>query len=459
MNNAQKVLLLHNVETERDVIGACLYFDNLWDVVSPTLKEEYFTDADAKKAYGILRQMESEGKKIEMTDFAMRYTSVGGNISLFITEKNSSYEVTKQQVELLRKLTIKRKMYVMCAKGMNLATDPMADEADFTALLSEMGETSSVEESGVQTFADVVKELRKDISDRRNGVDVQGHMTGLHIFDCRFGLHDGDLVIIAGRTSQGKSTLATTLARNMGMLNIPSAYYSLEMGAKQLTARIMARDVMISSSRMLYDKISDGDMANFDDGALRISNLPIYFDDKSKMSFSSLRTSIRKLVRKYGVKVVYIDYLQILVNGLGDNREQALGDICRELKRDAVELDICIVALSQLARVKEKQNPEPTLGEMRGSGQIEEACDVAVLVYRPSIYGIERYKDGTLTYGTAQLTIAKGRNIGLAQEIVKFDGDYTFFGDLPDGELKTEMPVPQPKITSSTWQSMEDLPF
>ena len=156
------------------------------------------------------------------------------------------------------------------------------------------------------------------------------------------------------------------------------------------------------------------------------------------------------MVRKHTIRIAFIDYLQILANGSGDNREQLIGDMARDLKRLAVELNICIVAISQLSRAKEK--PEPTLMEMRGSGQIEEACDTAVLVYRPFVYGIERYKDSTLTYGTAQLTIAKGRNIGLAQEIVAFNGDLTYFYDRTDE---------QPKIQaqSSGWDDKEPLPF
>lgn len=451
MTNNDKIQLLHNVEAEYEVLAACLSYENLWQVVSPMLKEEYFTDRETRKAYGIIRQMEKEGKQVEITDFAMRFTSVGGNISLFISEKSASYEMTKQRVELLRKLSIKRKLYVVCVKGMSIATDPMADETDFTSLLSEMNETSGTTETGMQSFAESAKELRKDMVERRSGKGQQGMMTGLHIFDSRYGLHEGDLVIFAGRTSQGKSTLATTIARNMGLMGIPSAYYSLEMNAKQLTARIMARDALVSSSRMLYDKIADNELNNFDVAASNMAELPIYYDDKSKMSFSRLTTSIRSMVRTHGVKIVFIDYLQILANGSEANREQLIGDIARDLKRLAVELSICIIAISQLARAMQKQNPEPTLGEMRGSGQIEEACDIAVLVYRPYVYGIERYKDGTLTYGTAQLTIAKGRNIGLAQEVVNFNGDLTYFYD-KEAEQK-------PVLPSKQWNDNEPLPF
>jgi replicative DNA helicase len=180
-------------------------------------------------------------------------------------------------------------------------------------------------------------------------------------------------------------------------------------------------------------------------------NIPIYYDDKSKTSFQKITTSIRAMVRKYCIKMAYIDYLQILANGSDSNRESLIGDMARELKRLAVEENICIVAISQLSRAKDK--PEPTLMEMRGSGQIEEACDMAVLVYRPYVYGIERYKDGSLTYGTAQITIAKGRNIGLAQEVVDFNGELSYFHD------KEQQEQPALHAQSNGWADNEPLPF
>jgi replicative DNA helicase len=445
-----KIVQLNNVEAERELVAGCLSDDNIWQAVSPLLTEEIFTDYEAKRAYGIMRQMEREGKQMDMTEFMMRYASVNGNISLFLTNTIASYEITKQRAELLHSLTVKRKLYALCTKGMSIATDPTASVEDFEKLLTDLHDTTAAQDTGEQSFGDAVKQLRQDMAQRIDGTGEAGMMTGLHIFDSHYGLHAGDLVIFAGRTSQGKSTLATTIARNMGLMGIPSAYYSLEMGAKQLTARIMARDTMLSSSRMLYDKMNDGELATFDSKAATMQQLPIYYDDKSKTSFKRLCTSIRAMVRKHAIRMAFIDYLQILANGSGDNREQLIGDMARDLKRLAVELNICIVAISQLSRAKDK--PEPTLMEMRGSGQIEEACDTAVLVYRPFVYGIERYKDSTLTYGTAQLTIAKGRNIGLAQEIVQFNGDLTYFYDRTDE---------QPKIQaqSSGWDDKDPLPF
>lgn len=445
-----KIFQLNNVEAERELVAGCLSDDNIWQAVSPLLTEELFTDYEAKRAYGIMRQMEREGKQMDMTEFMMRYASVNGNISLFLTNTIASYEITKQRAELLHSLTVKRKLYALCTKGMSIATDPTASVEDFEKLLTDLHDTTAAQETGEMTFGEAVKQLRQDMAQRIDGTGEAGMMTGLHIFDSHYGLHAGDLVIFAGRTSQGKSTLATTIARNMGLMGIPSAYYSLEMGAKQLTARIMARDTMVSSSRMLYDKLNDGELSTFDSKAATMQQLPIYYDDKSKTSFKRLCTSIRAMVRKHAIRITFIDYLQILANGSGDNREQLIGDMARDLKRLAVELNICIVSISQLSRAKEK--PEPTLMEMRGSGQIEEACDTAVLVYRPFVYGIERYKDGTLTYGTAQLTIAKGRNIGLAQEIVQFNCDLTYFYDRTDEQQKIQ-------AQSSGWDDRDPLPF
>lgn len=446
----ENIVQLNNIQAERELIAGCLSDDNIWQAVSQYLTEDMFSDYENRKAYKIMRQMDAEGKRMDFTEFGMRLLSVRGDIGLFATDAISSYELTKQRAELLHALMVRRKLYALCCNGMKIATDPTADVVDFQKLMDGMNETTTVVDTDEQSFGDTLKDLRKDIGGRNDGTAEAGMMTGLHIFDCRFGLHAGDLIIFAGRTSQGKSTLATTIARNMALMGTPSAYYSLEMGAKQLTARIMARDTLLSSSRMLYDKMNDEELAKFDTQAERLNNLPIYYDDKSKTSFRRLCTSIRAMVRKHSIKMAFIDYLQILANGSSDNREQLIGDMARELKRLAVELNICIVAISQLSRAKDK--PEPTLMEMRGSGQIEEACDIAVLVYRPFVYGIERYKDGTLTYGTAQLTIAKGRNIGLAQEVVEFNGELTYFYD------RTE-PQEQQKPTTHDWDDGQTLPF
>ena len=190
----------------------------------------------------------------------------------------------------------------------------------------------------------------------------------------------------------------------------------------QLVARMIARKVGISSSTILYDKLSDDEFNKLYDGSMQLKQLPVYFDENSKTSFRNICNSIRRLVKGSGVKVVFLDYLQILANGKGDNREELLGDMARDMKRMAVELNICVVVLSQLNRSGDREK-EPSLSQMRGSGQIEEACDIGVLIQRPK-------KDAN----SANILLRKGRNIGLATERVKFNSSLSYFCDYEEGD-------------------------
>ena len=445
---------MYNTQAEFEVICALMADDNIFPVVQEKLSEDLFTDPDCRRAYRVMQQIVADGKLMDSTEFMTRLMAAGGNPSKFISMQYASYEMTKQRIDTLIELRKKRNLFNLCTKGLSMATDPTMDASDFQELLSDLDTATADDDVNEVTAAQAVKMLRHDMQERIEGRGEQGMNTGLHIFDSRWGWHTGDLIVMAGRTSQGKSTLAMTIARNMAMNGIPSVYYSLEMGAKQLTARMMARDCNLTSSRMLYDKLNDEELSRFDNASEGYKQLPIYYDDKSKTSFSRICTSIRAMVRKHGIKVAYIDYLQILVNSSKtDNRESLLGDMARDLKRLAVELNICIVAVSQLSRSKDK--PEPTLAELRGSGQIEEACDMAVLVYRPYMYGIERYKDGRLTLDTAQITIAKGRNIGLSQEVVAFNGELTFFFDIKEKTEQERMA----EMTQKPWAQADPLPF
>lgn len=425
---ANDTLQLHNTQAEIDVLSACVSDENIYASVRHLLHDDMFVDAEARRMFSVFQKLEKEGKTPNLAEAGMMLMSDGGNIADFMQMTIFSFSTTRQRIDTLNALAAKRRLYALCAKGMSLATDPSAGLEDYQKILSELTDTASSNEGSIQSIKDTLESLGNDVTNRKNGKEDSGIMTGLHIFDVRYGLHTGDLVIVAGRTSQGKSSLATTLARNIAADRIPVVFYSLEMGSKQLAARIMSRDMEVPSSRILYDRLSDKEYSKFGATSEAISELPIYFDEKSKTSFEKMCVSIRAMVRKHGVKVVFVDYLQILVNSAqNNNREALLGDITREFKRIAVECNVCMVVLSQLSRSQDTN--EPSLSNLRGSGQIEEAADMVVFVYRPEVYGIERWSDGKSTIGTAQITIAKGRNIGLSKEIVQFNGDLTCFSD------------------------------
>jgi replicative DNA helicase len=387
-----------------------------------------------------MRQLDSEGKAPDLVEMGGLLQKNNVNIGKFITTGISSSEITRQRIIHLQDIALRRQLLAIFYKGEVMACDQTTSLEEVQQLYKELAAvTNRQTQESEQRFSDVSAAFINNVALRTEDKGEQGMMTGLHIFDSRFGWHGGDLIIIAGETSMGKSTLATTIAYNMAVQGIPSAYYSLEMSAEQLVARIVARDTKVSSSMMLYGKLNPEEYNRVYDRTAALKNLPIYFDEDSKTSFPRVCASIRRMVKKNDVKVVFIDYLQILANGNNDNREQLIGDMARDLKRLAVEQNIVIVALSQLARSIGAK--EPSLNRLRGSGQIEEACDMAVLVHRPN-----RNSD------VAKIYIAKGRNIGLAQEIVQFNGDLTYFYDRTDE---------QPKIQaqSSGWDDRDPLPF
>lgn len=443
---------LHNTQAETEVLSAILQDENIYTSVRDRLDDSLFYGYDTRNMYSIVRKIEKEGRIPTLSEAGIMYASEGGNTAEFYVIQTISFSLVSQKISLLQDLAKRRLLYNLCMKGITIATNPMLETGEFDKILSDLKDVGG-SDTEVTSFKDSVISLQNDVAKRMQGEGSTGLMTGLHVFDVRTGWHTGDLVIVAGRTSQGKSSCALTIASNMAMEGIPSVFYSMEMGADKLTARITARYASIASSRILYEKMNEGEYKKFYDTSSDISELPIYFDERNKTSFQKICTSIRAMVRKHGIKIAFIDYLQILANSVQNaNREQLIGDMARELKQLAVECDICVVALSQLAR--NPQNPEPTIGELRGSGQIEEAADVVVLVYRPSVYGIERWSDGMPTHGTARIEIGKGRNIGLAKEIVSFNGELTFFEDYTETREEIQHKTVDP------WKEQEtNLPF
>lgn len=420
--------LINNYNLELEVISACISDGNIFHALSPSLCRELFTEPDTQAAYDVMKGIEKNGEVVEFMKVGTILNEKSVDIAKFVSSHAASYEVTRQQVEMLEDLMLKRNLYILCIEGQRIAMTPTSDIEEFQNLMQRFSTITSEHEDDIKRYDEVLSELANNVSRRMEGKAETGMRTGLDIFDKRNGFHCGDLVIIAGETSNGKSSLATTIARNMAENNIPIAYYSLEMSAEQLAARIIAKDAGTPSSRLLYSRLNSDEYSRFYDAYLERRNMPIFFDEKSKMSFKRICNSVRGLARRKGIKVVFIDYLQILVNGKeNDSREQMLGDMAREMKRLAVEANVCVVALSQLSRDPNNKSGEPSLSRMRGSGQIEEACDMAVLIWRPELYGKDRYADNTSTAGTAMLKLAKGRNVGIGKDIVLFDGDLTYF--------------------------------
>ena len=421
--NVTDINKLHNTQAEVQVLSAILFNPYLYETLAEHLSKELFNDFECIKTYEVIKSLADEGKLPDMVEIAAILEREHVDVKRFVMEGSGDYTITRQKILLLADLSVRRRMMALLLKGESMVFDPTITLDDVAKLTNDFDKVLANDAGEkVVTFGDVVGNLMNDVADRMNDKGEKGIMTGLHIFDSHYGWHEGDLIIFAGGTSMGKSTLASTISYNMAAEGVPNAYYSMEMTAKQLVARMSARCTSVSASTTLYAKLNPSEYQKVYDGTLAMKNLPIYFDEDSKTNFSQMCKSIKRLKKKYGIKVVFIDYLQILVNGSNDNREATLGDMARDLKRLAVEEGLAICALSQLNRA-DKDKGEPRLNQMRGSGQIEEACDMGVLINRPN-----------LKNETATITIAKGRNIGLAKEKVKFNANLSYFSDFEEGD-------------------------
>lgn len=207
----------------------------------------------------------------------------------------------------------------------------------------------------------------------------------------------------------------------------------MEMRKEQIASRLASIESGVPANQIMYSQLTSSQLESFDKGLARLLHLPIYFDDNSTSNIDSIINSIRYMKRKYDIDGAAVDYLQILnVNMKGANKEQQMGDVARRLKNLAKELDIWIIALSQLNR--DKDNPVPSIARLRDSGQIAEAADMVMLIYRPEVKG--KSYPGEFSHvdtkSTAMIDVAKGRNIGIMKFICKFDAPTTHFYDLQD---------------------------
>jgi replicative DNA helicase len=291
----------------------------------------------------------------------------------------------------------------------------------------------------IKAIGEYLPELHNLINDNLNGKEPEFIHTGFTAVDQRCLLQPNSLMIIGGESSSGKTSFANAIVLNAAKTDARIAYYSMEMCGKQINMRFASMLSGIPCGRLYNSKLAPEEINKFDAAIGTLSNLKIFFDDRSTSSIDTIISSIRSMKIKNNINMAVIDYIQILsVNTKSNNVEFQLAEIGRRLKNLCKEISISILLLSQLSR--NADNPEPTLTRLRGSGQILECCDIAALIYRPSyyekVYGKPfhysgEYKD-VETKTTAEINFAKCRNSDVFSFICGFDPQTTRFYDLHD---------------------------
>lgn len=333
----------------------------------------------------------------------------GGSYLVELTEKVSSSAHMQYHAMLLMQLYVKRKSIEV---GNTLADNAYDEDTDIFELLDnsykELDKVSdwlSIKQP--KEIGDYLTEVLKPKSER-TGVPTAVRDINLKLN----GYQQSDLTIIAGRPAMGKTAYTLNDALHQARLGYPVGIFSLEMSARQLTARLFANYAGIDSNKLAFGTLSQSEYDVAAGLRSSFSKLPLYIDDEPYLSLLSLKIKAKKWVREKKVKIIYIDYLQLINNNLkGRTRDQEISEISRTLKGLAKELDIPIIALSQLSRVVETRGDKrPMLSDLRESGAIEQDADNVLFLYRPEYYGIPQWEDNTPTTNEVEVIISKFRN-------------------------------------------------
>lgn len=424
---------------EEVVMGTLLKNGREWVENADLLAPELFTDPRLQAVYSAIKAVVDEGKAPDyMAVLAQLSKQRGNDIAieeLLAIGERDALDTMRQQVlrlvELHRRREVWRIGQRMIQAGVDESEPIEAIQSQAVDQLSNLFSSASAE---IQSIAQVATDYtRNTIQANREGRRLQGAPTGFTEIDQRGGLQPSDLFVIAADSSQGKSSLALNMAVNVAKNGYPCSYYSMEMTADQLFARILATETGLPSNILNTRPLTDEQLSRYTAASTSVASLPLYFDERSTSSLDAIISSIRTMAYRNHVKVAVVDYLQILnVNMKNVNKEQQMADAARRFKNLAKELNICIILLSQLNR--DRDNPQPSMARLRDSGQIAEAADVVLLIYRPEVYG-SRYKypdelSKVSTSGTAMLHVCKGRNIGTFRFIVGFNAPLTMFHEL-----------------------------
>ncbi len=463
----------HNIEAEQALLGAILVNNDAFYRVSDFLLPEHFFEPVHLKIYETTASLIRAGKiatPITLKTFLQDDDLGGLKVSQYLARlaAEATTVINAQDYgQTIYDLAIRRNLITVGEELVNTAYDSPVDappreqieEAERKLFaLAEKGRY----EGGFQPFSSAITtaiDMAARAYERDGG--LSGIATGLRDLDQRMGgFQNSDLIIIAGRPAMGKTSLATNIAFNMAKAHVSErlpdgtlktsngaivGFFSLEMSAEQLATRIVAEQSAISSYKIRQGKITENEFFRLSDVAAQIEKMPLYIDQTGGISIAQLVARARRLKRQRGLDILFIDYLQLLSgsNKKGDNRVQEVTEITTGLKALAKELNVPVIALSQLSRgVESRDDKRPQLQDLRESGSIEQDADVVMFVFREEYYVKNREpKPGTeehfkwqaemdSIHGKAELIIGKQRHGPTGTVQLQFDAEVTRFSDL-----------------------------
>ena len=435
------------LEIERVVLGALMIDKDAFSVVSEIIRPETFYEPRNQKIYQAIQSLNMEERPVDFMTVIEELKrqgdleDVGGSAYIMeLTERVASSAHLEYHAHIIHQKFLARQLISFTGRIQEMAFDETIDP---DSLMQEAeGQLFEITQKNMRSdFTQIDPVIKKATETLKIAAQNSGGMTGIptgysKLDEMTSGWQNSDLVIIAGRPAMGKTSFALSLAKNIAVdYRVPIALFSLEMNNEQLVQRLISNVCEIPGQKILSGQLSDDEWNRFDRNINKLIGTPIYIDDTAGLSVFELRTKARRLVREKGVKIIMIDYLQLMnANGMRfGNRQEEVSTISRSLKGLAKELNIPILALSQLNRgVESREGNEgkrPQLSDLRESGAIEQDADMVLFVHRPEYYRIYQDEHGNDLHGVAQILIAKHRKGGTGDVNLHFRGEFTRFED------------------------------
>lgn len=435
----------HSIEAEQSVLGGLLLDNQAWDRIGDLISDQDFYRDEHRRIYRQIRRLLEHGKPADAVTVAEALDGAGeGNQSgglAYLGElaaNTPSAGNIRRYAEIVRERSVLRRLVAVADEIAGSALSPqgrdaksLLDEAE--AKVFEIAEAGARHSEGFQHINPLltsVVERIQELHDRDNPSDITGIPTGFDDLDQQTsGLQAGDLVIVAGRPSMGKTAFALNIAENVAVeTGLPVAIFSMEMGGSQLAMRMLTSIGRLDSQRVRTGRLTDDEWAKLSCALGKLHEAPIYIDESGGLNPVDLRARARRLYRQCGqLGLIVIDYIQLMVSvKQNENRATEVSEISRSLKSLAKELKVPIIALSQLSRkVEERTDKRPMMSDLRESGAIEQDADVIMMLYRE-----EYYKPDTPDKGIAECNIGKQRNGPTGTVRLAFLGEYTRFENL-----------------------------
>ncbi|MGA8862696.1 MAG: replicative DNA helicase [Gallionella sp.] len=440
----------HSVEAEQSVLGGLLLEASALDKITDLVNDDDFYRQEHRLIFRQITRLSEQAKPVdvitvaEALEIAGELDKVGGLPYLGGLAQNvPSAANIRRYGEIVRERSIMRKLAEVGSDIASSAYNPtgrdaaqLLDEAE--SKVFEIAEAGSKGKQGFVAMPPLLTEVVERIETlygRDNPSDITGTATGFTDLDrMTSGLQPGDLVIIAGRPSMGKTALAINIAENVAMdSKLPVAIFSMEMGATQLAMRMLGSVGKLNQQDLRTGRLQDDDWGRLTHALGKLNDAPIHIDESAALSALDLRARSRRLHRQSnGLGLIVVDYLQLMSSNVGkasENRATEISEISRSLKALAKELQVPVIALSQLNRsLEQRPNKRPVMSDLRESGAIEQDADLILFIYRDEVYN-----NDSPDKGKAEIIIGKQRNGPIGMVALAFRGEYTRFDNLAPG--------------------------